>query len=577
MKQWKQTGAKLLGAAIAAAICFSPYTSMPVRASVQYRSLSGNNIADVQADYCEMLETYGRNARTTYSLNDDEKRKISDIVSRTKDTIRNLKEEQNVISTYSDATSQIDRVTSDAKARHDKQVTEEEKDKLPSSSSDYIIPGNYWVTPEAHYGQEVIVCLPIVNMFKYDVTNVVVTPQLTNDHKTSPFEIGNTNYALQFDTLQGSDTNSDVIARTRNLFWTFKTREDVLHGYYKVEYKVLYTNVDNKQETATISTFVKAVGKPDAKNVDGSEEEEEKTLSTPRIIITGFETSPEEVYAGSTFALTLHVKNASKRTSVTNIEFNLEAAVEGKDNDTTYSAFLPESGSNTLYVDSIPPGGTTDLTIEMSAKADLVQKPYALKVNMKYEDAKYNPYENTSSVSIPVKQASKFDSSSVEVMPADITVGSESNVMFSIYNTGKTKLYNVQVKFTADSVTGGDAFVGNLESGATGNVDAMLTGAAPTMDDGTVKAIITYEDDTGKQFTSEKEFTLFVTEAMPEDMNMGMEDMLLPEEQASGLPIWAIAAIAVAAAAVVIAAVIIIKKRKKKKALSLLEDEDDED
>ena len=37
-------------------------------------------------------------------------------------------------------------------------------------------------------------------------------------------------------------------------------------------------------------------------------------------------------------------------------------------------------------------------------------------------------------------------------------------------------------------------FVGNLQSGATGNVDVMLTGIAPTMDDGTVIMEISYED-----------------------------------------------------------------------------------
>ena len=53
-------------------------------------------------------------------------------------------------------------------------------------------------------------------------------------------------------------------------------------------------------------------------------------------------------------------------------------------------------------------------------------------------------------------------------------VGEQSNVMFQIYNTGKTTLYNVQVKFEADSVEGGDTFIGNLAPDATGNVDAMV-------------------------------------------------------------------------------------------------------
>ena len=67
----------------------------------------------------------------------------------------------------------------------------------------------------------------------------------------------------------------------------------------------------------------------------------------------------------------------------------------------------------------------------------------------------------------------------------------QSNVMFQIYNTGKTTLYNVQVKFEADSVEGGDTFIGNLAPGATGNVDAMVNGIAATTDDGSVKAVLT--------------------------------------------------------------------------------------
>ena len=83
-------------------------------------------------------------------------------------------------------------------------------------------------------------------------------------------------------------------------------------------------------------------------------------------------------------------------------------------------------------------------------------------------------------------------------MPEAIEVGNEANVMFSIYNVGKTKLYNVSVKFEADSICGGDTFIGNMDPGATGNVDAYLAGQAATMDDGTVKIIISYEDEEGK-------------------------------------------------------------------------------
>lgn len=60
--------------------------------------------------------------------------------------------------------------------------------------------------------------------------------------------------------------------------------------------------------------------------------------------------------------------------------FSLEAVNEGKDEDTTYSAFLPTSGSSTVFMDSIGAQQSADIKIEMTAKADLAQKPYVLEV-----------------------------------------------------------------------------------------------------------------------------------------------------------------------------------------------------
>lgn len=103
-------------------------------------------------------------------------------------------------------------------------------------------------------------------------------------------------------------------------------------------------------------------------------------------------------------------------------------------------------------MDRIGANTAADIEIEMTAKADLAQKPYVLDVNMKYDAGTMFDLTDKASVSIPISQESRFDTSIPEVVPADITVGSQSNVMFSIYNTGKTTLYNVQVKFKADSI-----------------------------------------------------------------------------------------------------------------------------
>ena len=293
--------------------------------------------------------------------------------------------------------------------------------------------------------------------------------------------------------------------------------------------------------------------------------------------MTGFETDPAEVFAGDTFTLTIHVKNTAKDTTVSNVLFDMQAATEGDDKTNTYAAFLPTSGSSSVYMDQISADTEADIVIEMTAKADLAQKPYVLDVNMKYDTPTMFDITDKASVSIPISQESRFDTSIPEVVPADITVGSQSNVMFSIYNTGKTTLYNVQVKFVADSIDEASAFVGNLQSGATGNVDVMLTGIAATMDDGTVNMEISYEDEAGNVSTVEKPITLYVTEEFGGDMMYDesmMEGGMMPEEEGSksgkGLLIGIIIA-AVAAAIAGLAVFLVI--RKKKKAAKLLEED----
>ncbi len=195
---------------------------------------------------------------------------------------------------------------------------------------------------------------------------------------------------------------------------------------------------------------------------------------------------------------------------------------------------------------------------------------------MKYDAGSMFDLTDTASVSIPINQESRFDISTPEVVPDSITVGSQSNVMFSIYNTGKTTLYNVQVKMYADSVEETTAFVGNLASGATGNVDVMVTGAAATMDDGTINVDISYEDNAGNVTTETRSVILYVTEEnfeefVSDDFMMDMGEGEVQAGPGKGR-IIAIVVISLLAAAGV-GAFVVVKIRKKKKEASLLADD----
>lgn len=436
---------------------------------------------------------------------------------------------------------------------------------VPVNADHFLTVGGNWVTPVANAGQPVSIVLPIVNMGKTNVTKAVVTPVLSTDTATWPFEITQSGYSQTIEDLPGTNTGMSDMDRRRELTWNLQTRSDVGNGYQKISFNVRYFASDGSSQTTTLDTYIQTSGTAGV-SADGK-------ASTPRVIVTGFETNPEVVHAGNSFMLTLHLKNTSTATSVNNMIFEFDAAVEGKDSETTYESFLPTAGSNTIFVDKMAKNGTRDIQIEMEARSDLAQKPYAINVNMSYEDEHVNAYTNKASVSIPVKQEARIDMSQPEVTPSSIDVGSEANVMFSIYNLGKTKLYNVSVKTDSEFFSGGDSFVGNLDSGATGSVDMYLTGEAATTDDGTVKLQITYEDETGAPTTVEKEISLFVTEPAYDD---GMhDDTAMPDgDTGSGMGIGGkIGVVVVILIAAGVAGAVIVMKRKKKKEQQNLEDD----
>lgn len=446
---------------------------------------------------------------------------------------------------------------------------DEEDEPDPVVTPDHLLMvGGSWVTPVADAGEAVSIVLPVVNMGKTMVTDAVVTPALSTDTSSWPFEITSSNYSQTITDLPGTDTGMSDMDRRRELTWNLKTRSDVGNGYQKLSFNVIYRDSAGNSQSTTLDTYIQLKGTAGV-GADGK-------ASVPRVIVTGFETNPEVVHAGESFVLTLHLKNTSTATSVNNMIFEIVAAVEGKDEDTTYAAFLPTAGSSTIFVDRMEKNGTKDIQIELEAKSDLTQKPYAVDVNMSYEDEHVNEYTSKSSVSIPVRQAARVDASEPEVMPSSIEVGSESNIMFNIYNMGKTKLYNVQVKTDSEYLSGGDAFIGNLDSGATGSVDIYVTGQSATMDDGTVKLLISYEDETGESTVIEKEISLFVTESMmeefPADDSMMGGDMMGEDPSGGKTGTYAAVIIGVILLAVILGIVICMKRKKKKEQMRLEED-----
>lgn len=468
---------------------------------------------------------------------------------------------------------------------------------LPAKAADATLkvttPGNKVQTYQYQKAQDFV--LNVANISDQTLKNIKVEPVLKKNTDKWPFKTEYQSYEASISELNAGDSGS--------VKFNFTQRDDAGDKTYRLTFAVTAENesgekVYDDKVTYSVNTSAKpesqkedskndnsgqsAGGSNDGGNIDayaggvdngdavysgGGGGEASGNGSVPRVIVTGFTTNPADVKAGSDFTLTLHLKNTSKASRVGNMLFELEAPTEGSDEQTTAPAFLPSSGSNSIYLDGIAANGTADISIDLNAKADLVQKPYSINVSMKYEDANASQIEASSSISIPVKQDARFEFSEFEITPESIAIGEEANVSCNLYNLGRIKLYNAKAIFEGEDIKKNETFLGNLEPGSSTSIDVMLEGIQATQGDGQVKMTLSYEDEAGTVSTTEQTFNFTVTEATDD----AMVDEMPEENTAGGLPIVPII-IAILIIAGIVAAVVIKKKKKSQK---LAEEEED--
>ena len=407
----------------------------------------------------------------------------------------------------------------------------------------------------------------LTNASDKEIKNVSVKPNLGDTEDTWPFETNKQDYEKKVKNLSPK--------QTVDLTFMFTQRAGIETKRQTLEFLIYIDGREFKTQKVYAKTTAAdddgktpdddgddgmddgGIDNGDAGYVDGGDGSE---ASVPRVIVTGFGTNPPEVQAGKDFTLIVHLQNTSKTSGVKNMLFEMTAPTEGDDEQTSAPAFLPSSGSSTVYLDGIAANGTADISMKLNAKSDLMQKPYSIELSMRYEDGSGSQVETSSSLSIPVKQKPRFEFSTFEINPASIAVGDEANVMFSLYNLGRTKLYNVKATFEGEHIETEEVFVGNVDSGATASIDAMLAGAQESGGPAVVTMTLSYEDEAGKVSKKKEEFELEVAEMQMDDMMMGEMGEEF-EEKPSKLPL-VIGLIVVIA---VIAAVVIFVKRNKKK------------
>lgn len=409
-------------------------------------------------------------------------------------------------------------------------------------------------TPSANYSEVMNFDVNVRNTGYKTAYDVRVDMELSEDIAKFPFEINDGNYDRQMGNMNPDQTVA--------VPFSMAVREKAKSGYYPIKFKIRYRENENGNFAAPIEEtfYVRVYGKDEDDSLDSEAGENERTKA--RIIVDSFETDPAEIYAGQDFTLKVRMKNASNSIVASNILFTFESETVSDS-----PVFTTVNGSNSVVVNSLAPGASDTLTIKFSSSPTAEQRSYTITINEQYDSPEFKNAKEAVKIAVGLKQEARLNTGTIEVMPDAISVGEESNVMFSINNTGKVMLYNVNAVFEADSIQKNEAYVGNIEPGKSGNVDTMINGIAPTMDDGKVKLSITYEDENGKVSTVEKEIQLMVNEDQSMDESnvddTWSSDDIQPEPSTTDK--LKHLAIPVGIVGVVLAAVILVVIRRKKK------------
>lgn len=409
-------------------------------------------------------------------------------------------------------------------------------------------------TPSANYSEVMNFDVNVRNTGYKTAYDVRVDMELSEDIAKFPFEINDGNYDRQMGNMNPDQTVA--------VPFSMAVREKAKSGYYPIKFKIRYRENENGNFAAPVEDtfYVRVYGKDEDDSLDSEAGENERTKA--RIIVDSFETDPAEIYAGQDFTLKVRMKNASNSIAASNILFTFESETVSDS-----PVFTTVNGSNSVVVNSLAPGASDTLTIKFSSSPTAEQRSYTITINEQYDSPEFKNAKEAVKIAVGLKQEARLNTGTIEVMPDAISVGEESNVMFSINNTGKVMLYNVNAVFEADSIQKNEAYVGNIEPGKSGNVDTMINGIAPTMDDGKVKLSITYEDENGKVSTVEKEIQLMVNEDQSMDESnvddTWSSDDIQPEPSTTDK--LKHLAIPVGIVGVVLAAVILVVIRRKKK------------
>lgn len=231
--------------------------------------------------------------------------------------------------------------------------------------------------------------------------------------------------------------------------------------------------------------------------------------ATPRVMVSDYSVGKNGVVAGEDFTLTITLNNTAAK-AVKNIKISVT---------TENGELLPAKGAGTAYVGQIDAESEEEFTFAMTAASGLEEKAYKLLVKTEYESSGGWEYTVDDTLFIPISLGQRLSVTDIFLPEAYVELGDTVEISAVVNNLGEGKLYNVSAKIEGDNLQKLETYVGNIESGKSGTIDA-LTKAVVVTEGNHVKNELTifYEDKEGNVFEKEVPIEVSVAEPVYENL-----------------------------------------------------------
>ena len=429
--------------------------------------------------------------------------------------------------------------------------------------SSYDPNGLVVTTASGKNGGKVLVRLPLMCV-SGPVMNIKVAPKLSTSLDEFPFAIERVDYTVGYNGF----INANQIIEFQ---FDMRFADKVTAGVKKVDFTVTYERgwgsaEGSSTESCDVSLYVNVTkGYEAAGETPGGE----TTQTLPKLVVDSYSFSEEKIYAGETFTLTFTVRNTSNEEDTKSILVTMT-------NNADTGKLTPAEGSNTLYIDKLAKGESKTMTMSIATAPDTEAKAYEIKLDFEYEGTKTRPAtlaKGESSASIPVtvmqKIRLKIDDPTVD---GEAMEGESVPVYFSLYNMGRSPIYNCMVTVEGDGLSLEDSFFqGTVAAGNSMRADLSIITATPGQIDGEI--VISYEDSLEEKMEERLPLSLYVTEAYNPDANGDMDDPGfidqptiggMDDPSSSGTPVWIWIVLGVVVAAAIVVAIILLKKKRAK-------------